>query len=256
MIDSHAHLTDERFAGEVEPVMVRARAAGVEAVVTIGTDLADSRAALDLAGRFDDLWATAGVHPHAASTADAAALDELRSLAARPRVVAIGETGLDYHYDFSPREAQRAAFAWQLRLARELELPVIVHAREADADLAAMIAEHGREVRGVLHSFSSGPDLLARALDLGWYASFAGMITFRSWTDLDSVRAVPADRLLVETDSPYLTPVPHRGKRNEPCHVPLVAARAAEIRGVPVEELSAAVTRNARRFYALPGSGG
>ena len=256
MIDSHAHLTDERFAGEVDEVVARAREAGLEAVVTIGTDLADSRAALDLAARFPDVWATAGIHPHAAHTADSAALEELRRLAAEPRAVAIGETGLDSHYDFSPRESQRSAFEAQLRLARELDLPVIVHAREADEDLAAMIAEHGDGVRGVLHSFSSGPELLALALDLGWYASFGGMITFRSWTDLDSVRAVPADRLLVETDSPYLTPVPHRGTRNEPSRVPLVAARAAEIRGVPLEELSSAVTRNARRFYALPGREG
>lgn len=252
MIDSHAHLTDERFAGELEAVVERARAAGVEAVVTVATDVADARAAHEVAQRFPEVFATAGIHPHAAHGAAADALGEVRDLAAMPRVVAIGETGLDYHYDFSPREDQRAAFAAQLRLAAELELPVIVHAREADDDLAAMIAEHGREVRGVLHSFSSGPELLAAALDLGWYASFAGMITFRSWADDDAVRSVPADRLLVETDSPYLTPVPHRGKRNEPCHVPLVAARAAAVRGEPLDELAAATTRNARRFYGLP----
>ena len=253
MIDSHAHLTDERFADEVEAVVARAREAGLEATVTVGTDLDDSAAALAIARRYPDVLATVGIHPHAASTATDEALARVRDLAADPRVVAIGETGLDYHYDFSPRDAQRAAFERQLRLAADLSLPIVVHAREADADVQAMIRAHGRDVRGVLHSFSSGAELLHAALELGWYASFAGMITFRSWTDVDSVRAVPLDRLLVETDSPYLTPVPHRGKRNEPCRVPLVAARAAEIRGEPLAEVAAATTRNAARFYRLPG---
>jgi TatD DNase family protein len=252
MIDSHAHLTDEKFAEEVEAVVARAREAGVEATVTVGTDLTDSAAAVEIAARYPDVFATVGIHPHAASTADEAALSRIRELAAAPRVVAIGETGLDYHYDFSPREAQRAAFAAQLRLAADLGLPVVVHAREADADLEAMLREHGRDVRGVLHSFSSGADLLRTALELGWYASFAGMVTFKNYDGAELLRSVPADRLLVETDSPYLTPVPHRGKRNEPCRVRLVAARAAELRGETLAALDAATTRNARRFYALP----
>lgn len=256
MIDSHAHLTDDRFAGEVDAVVARARDAGVEAVVTVATDLPDARAALDIAERHPAVFATAGIHPHGAHAATANALAELRDLAAHDGIVAIGETGLDYHYDFSPREAQRAAFAAQLRLGAELDMPVIVHAREADEDLAAMIAEHGRDVRGVLHSFSSGPELLALALELGWYASFAGMITFRSWRNDDAVRLVPGDRLLVETDSPYLTPTPHRGERNEPRHVRLVAARAAALRGEPLDELAADTTRNARHFYRLPPSDG
>jgi TatD DNase family protein len=251
MIDSHAHLTDERFADEVEAVVLRAREAGVEATVTVGTDLDDSAAALAIARRYADVFASVGIHPHASSTATDDALARVRDLAADPRVVAIGETGLDYHYDFSPRDAQRSAFERQLRLAADLSLPVIVHAREADADVQAMIREHGRDVRGVLHSFSSGADLLHAALELGWYASFAGMITFKSYADAELVRAVPADRLMVETDSPYLTPVPHRGKRNEPCRVVLVGAKAAELRGEGAGAFDALTTANARRFYAL-----
>ena len=253
MIDAHAHLTDERLAGEVEAVLARAAAAGVEAVVTIGTDVADSRAALDLALRFDALRATAGIHPHAASSADEAALAEVRELAAHPRVVAIGETGLDYHYDLSPRDAQRAAFVRHLEMAAELRLPVVVHSRQADGDLGAMVREHGPSVAGVLHSFAGGRPLMEAALEAGWYVSFSGMITFRRYEGADLVRAVPADRLLVETDSPYLAPVPYRGKRNEPAYVAAVAARAAELRGEPLEELRERTARNARRFYALEG---
>lgn len=252
MIDSHAHLTDERLLGEVEEVVARARTDGIEGIVTIGTDLPDSRAALELAARFPEVHASVGIHPHAASSAGAEELAEIRRLAADPRVVAIGETGLDYHYDFSPRDAQRRAFRAQLELGAELGLPVVVHSREADEDLCAILNDVGPRASGVLHCFSSGRLLLETALELGWYASFSGMITFKSYRDEELLRLVPLDRLLVETDSPYMAPVPHRGKRNEPAYVALVARRAAELRGESTELVAAATTSNAREFYGVP----
>lgn len=255
MIDSHAHLTDERFHREVDEVLDRARAVGVEAVVTIGTDLDDSRRALEIASGHPDVYAAVGVHPHSAQAA-AAAVPALPDLARHPRVVAIGETGLDYHYDFSPRDVQRVAFARQLALAAELQLPIVVHAREADDDLMAMLEEHGREVGGVLHCFSSGPALLELALSLGWYASFAGMITFKGYHQADLLRSVPLERLLVETDSPYLAPVPLRGRRNEPANVAMVVEKAAELRSENAATLAHVTAANARTFYGLVGGNG
>jgi TatD DNase family protein len=252
MIDSHAHLTDERFTGEVESVLARAVEAGVEAVVTIGTDLEDSRAAVALSERFARLFATVGIHPHAAEGASPEALHALRQLAEHPRVVAIGETGLDFHYDFAPREAQLQSFHAQLELAAELDLPVVVHSRESDQELTAVLRERGAGVRGVLHCFAGGRDLLETALAVGWYVSFAGLITFKKFDAAELLRAVPADRLLVETDSPYLAPVPFRGKRNEPAHVAAVARRAAELRDESLADLVAGTDRNARAFYRLP----
>ncbi len=252
MIDSHAHLTDPRFASEEEEVLRRAREAGVEAVVSIGTGLENSRAAAALAERLPGVFASAGVHPHSAGEATEEALAEVEALTRRPRMVAVGETGLDYHYDNAPRQTQRDAFARHLELGARLGLPVVVHAREADDDVAALLREAGHDTRGVLHCFSSGRELLETALDLGWYASFSGMITFSRFAGADLLRLVPLDRLLVETDSPYLSPVPHRGKRNEPSFLPLVARRAAELRGEDPGLLSAATARNARALYRLP----
>ena len=249
LIDSHAHLADERLLPEVEGIVERARAAGLAGIVSIATDAEDARTNLGLAERFADVWCTAGIHPHAASTASDEAFAAVQALAAHPKVVALGETGLDYHYDFSPREVQRAAFARHLELARETGLPVIVHAREADDDLRALLREAGRGTVGVLHSFSSGRALLEEALAIGWYASFSGMITFKKFDALDLVRMVPADRIMVETDAPYLAPVPHRGRTNEPAFVVHTARRAAEIRGEDTEEFAARTLENTRRFY-------
>ncbi|MFL5538575.1 MAG: TatD family hydrolase [Longimicrobiaceae bacterium] len=249
LIDAHAHLADERILPEVEGVVARAREAGLAGVVSIATDAEDARTNLGLAERFADVWSTAGIHPHAASTASDEAFSVVRALIGHPRVVALGETGLDYHYDFSPREVQREAFARHLELARETGLPVIVHAREADDDLRALLREAGRGTVGVLHSFSSGRALLEEALALGWYASFSGMITFKKFDGLDFVRMVPADRIMVETDTPYLAPVPHRGKTNEPAFVVHTARRAAEIRGEDPDELAAQTVENTCRFY-------
>ncbi len=254
--DSHCHLTDERFREEgADAVVARARAAGVVGMVTIGVGAADAEAALAIAERNDDVWASAGIHPHDATGADedgGAALERIRVLAAHSRCVAIGEIGLDYHYDNSPRDVQRRIFARQLELARELGLPVAIHSREAEQDTAALIREAAAAgVRGVLHCFSSGPALLDAGLEADWYVSFAGVVTFRNYEAQALVRAVPAERLLVETDSPYLAPVPHRGKRNEPAFVPLVAAGVAAIRGEEPEAVARQTTENARRFYRL-----
>lgn len=252
MIDTHAHLTDERFADDVDSVIARAASAGVGTIVSIATNPEDARAATALAERYPQLFATAGVHPHAAGKVPLEAVEELRTLARHPRVVAIGEAGLDYHYDFAPRDAQIDWFRQQLALGAELDLPVVVHAREADEDVAALLREAGSATRGVLHCFSSGRPLLEEALALGWYVSFGGMVTFKRFDAEELVRLVPEDRLMVETDSPYLAPVPHRGRRNEPAHIPTIVERLAAIRGVAAEAMAAATTRTARDFYRLP----
>lgn len=250
VIDSHAHLTDERLFPDVEGVVERAREAGVEAVVTIGTYPDSSREAVALAARFANVYATVGVHPHSADQATDAAFAELRELAREPKVVGLGETGLDYFYDNAPRDAQRASFLRHLELARETALPLVVHTRSADADTADIIAD-APGIVGVLHCFSGGRALLERALEMGWYVSFSGMITFRKYEDADLVRAVPADRILVETDAPYLAPMPYRGKINEPAYVVHTALKAAEIRGEDPVEFAAATVRNTRTFYRL-----
>ncbi|MEW5930573.1 MAG: TatD family hydrolase [Gemmatimonadota bacterium] len=250
LIDSHCHLTDERLLPDVEGVLERARAAGVEAVATIGTHREDWGRVVELAGRFPEVHAVAGVHPHTADEATDEALAELRELALARRIVALGETGLDYFYDNAPRGAQRASFLGHLELARETGLPVVVHTRSADEDTAAVIAD-APGVVGVLHCFSGGRRLLETALEAGWYVSFAGMITFRKYEDAELVRAVPADRILVETDAPYLAPIPFRGRTNEPALVVHTARKAAEIRGEDPAEFAAAAARNARAFYRL-----
>lgn len=251
-IDSHAHLTDERFQGEVAAVVERARGAGVGTIVTIGTTLDGSRAAIAVAEAFPDVYASVGIHPHSADAATDEALAEVEALAAHPRVVAVGETGLDHHYDNAPRGAQRESFARHLQIGARRGLPVVVHARDADEETIELLRAHGAGTTGVLHCFAGGRALLDAALEIGWHVSFSGMITFPKYDAADLLRAVPLDRLLVETDSPYLTPVPHRGRRNEPAHVALVGARAAELRGEDPTLLAEATTRNARRLYGLP----
>jgi TatD DNase family protein len=191
-----------------------------------------------------------GVHPHDASSWSRDEEARLRELLADEKVVAVGEMGLDYHYDHSPRAAQREAFEAQLAMAREVGKPAIIHARKADDDVAAILRQHPA-VPAILHSFSSGPTLLRAGLDLGHYVSFSGMVTFRNWGLDHAVRETPADRLLVETDGPYLAPVPHRGKRNEPAFVRHVAERLAVVRGVPVDELMSLTTRNAARVFGF-----
>jgi len=251
LFDSHCHLTDERFAGEVDAVLQRARHGGLAAMVTIASDAPDALTAAALADAHPDVWSSAGIHPHVAESADARGQDTVRELLAHPRVVAVGETGLDYHYDNSPRAVQRALFEWHLEQAAETDLPVIVHSRDADQDTIAMLRAAGSGVRGVLHCFAGGVALLDAALELDWWVSFAGLVSFKGYESADLVRAVPDARLLVETDSPYLAPFPHRGRRNEPLHVRNVAEAVATHRGQELAEVAALTTANARTFYGL-----
>ena len=252
-IDSHAHLADPAFDADRAEVIARAREAGAAGVVCIGESIAAAARARDIAAAHPGfIWHTAGVHPHDAAEFDPARdPDAIRAELDRG-AVAVGECGLDYHYDHSPRDRQRAAFAAQLALAREHRVPVVVHTREAEADTTAMVREAGVQgVRGVLHCYTGSHALARVALDAGWHISFSGIVTFRKWTDDELLRLVPDDRLLAESDAPYLAPVPHRGKRNEPGWVGHTVARLALARGADATALALAVAANARRLFNL-----
>lgn len=256
LVDSHAHLDHEQFAGDLDAVIQRAQAAGVRWIVTIGSDLASSEAAVQLAASYPCVYATVGIHPHDAVQFDEDAYRRMRELAAHPRVVAIGEIGLDYYYDHSPRPVQRAAFIRQLALARETGLPFVVHNREADADTMAILRDWAPDLPGLMHSFAGSEAMLEECLAMGYMVSTGGMVTFRNADAIRAVMAqVPLDRLLVETDSPYLTPVPLRGRRNEPAYVQYVVAFLGEWRGVDPQHLAAVTTANACRFFRLPSVG-
>jgi len=252
-IDSHAHLCDPAFDDDRDAAVQRLRGAGGVGVVCIGESIAAARRAGQLAAKYPGfVFASAGVHPHDAAEfdpeGDSAAIRDLVGGGA----VAIGECGLDYHYDHSPRPLQRRAFATQLALARELDRPVVVHTREADDDTADMVAEAGAAgVRGVLHCFTGPRRVAERALDAGWYVSFSGIVTFKKWDDDDLIRAVPVDRLLVESDSPYLAPVPNRGRRNEPAWVSFTVARVAQARHAEPNEIATATRNNTIRLFGL-----
>ncbi len=246
LVDTHCHLADSQFDADRADVVARARAAGVGHVVVIADSIPGTGQAIATAEALG-LSATAGVHPHEARHWSPDAERAVREALDHPTVVAVGETGLDYHYDYSPRSAQRTAFEAQLELAAGAGKPVVVHSREADDDLAAIIRQARAPI--ILHSFSSGPAVFAAGMAIGAYFSFSGMITFRTWTLADQVRAVPEDRLLVETDAPYLAPVPYRGQRNEPARVREVAARLAELRGTPADVIAQATTANAARCF-------
>src|SRR5437660_8146416 len=251
LIDSHCHIDDPRFNTDRAAMIQRARDAGIEHFVTIGCDLETSRAAVSLAQQHPFIAATVGVHPHEVKRIEITWYDELRSLARSKGVVAYGEIGLDYHYDHSPREVQRQRFREQVQLARELGLPIVIHTREAQEDTITILKEEkASEVSGVFHCFSGDAWLAKDALDLGFYVAFSGVITFQSATMLrDIVKTVPLDRILVETDSPYLTPVPHRGKRNEPAFVRHVAEKIAELHTLSVQEVEDATTQNTKRLF-------
>jgi TatD DNase family protein len=257
-IDSHAHIDGEEFNEDREEVVARARAAGVRAMVNVGTGDPHSGAlerAVSVAESFEGVYAAVGVHPHDARLYDEAAERRLLGLVSRGgKLVAWGEIGLDFHYDHSPRDVQRAVFARQLRLAREAGLPVIIHSREADGETVDILREAyaGAPRGGVMHCFGGGPALAEAALDLGFYISFAGNVTFKKAEPLREVaRRVPLERLLVETDCPYLAPVPLRGRRNEPAYVVETARFLAELRGVEVEELGRVTSANCARLFGL-----
>lgn len=248
LVDSHCHLADSAFDPDRPAVLERAWAAGVAHIVVIGETPESARRALALAESDPRISATAGLHPHEAKHWTADSETWLRQQLENPRVVAAGEMGLDYHYDHSPRDTQRAVFDQQLGIAAAAGRPAVIHAREADDDILAVLRNHPRAT-AILHSFSSGLGLLRAGLELGHYVSFSGMITFRNWQLDEAIPEIPLDRLLVETDAPYLAPVPHRGRRNEPAFVRDTAARLAHVRGVPLEELLTSTGRNALRLF-------
>ena len=256
LIDSHAHLDFPQFDGDRGTVIERAREAGLVAILNVGTDLPSSRAAVALAEQYGFIYAAVGVHPHDAKTVTPRVLDELRALARHPKVVAIGEIGLDYYRDRSPRPVQRYVFANQLALAAELGLPVVVHSREAHDDVMAALREwedRGTEVGcGVLHSYSGGPERLEEVLGLGFSIGVSGPVTFPKAERLRAVAAmIPLERLLVETDCPYLTPVPHRGRRNEPAYVRYVVEAVARARGMPLKRVARATSNNLARLFGI-----
>jgi TatD DNase family protein len=257
LIDTHTHLDDARYNEDRETMIDRAREAGVDAFVTIGCDLASSRAAVTLAEHHAFVYASVGVHPHEVKHIQDTWYDEFRRLAKNRKVVAYGEIGLDYHYNHSSPKEQRERFREQIQLARELRLPVIIHTREAQEDTIAILKEEqASEVGGVFHCFSGDAWLAKSALELGFYLSFSGILTFQNATVLREIaKGVPLNRLLIETDCPYLTPVPHRGKRNEPAFVALVAQQLAALRsGEPemsAEMIGRLTTENAKRLFKI-----
>lgn len=252
LVDSHCHLDFPDFAEEREAVVARARAAGVGLMVTISTRVRKIDQLIEISERFPDVFCSVGTHPHnAAEEPDVTAAD-LVKLAGHPRIVAIGEAGLDYHYDKSPREAQRKGFRTHIAAARETGLPLVIHARSADEDVAAILEEETGKgaFPFVLHCFSSGRRLAEAGIALGGYVSFSGILTFRNSQELREIAAdVPRERLLVETDAPYLAPVPHRGKRNEPAFVADTATVLASTLGITRDEIAALTTRNFFRLF-------
>ncbi len=258
LVDSHCHLDGPRFEADRDAVLDRAREAGVEAFLTIGTGdgPADLDCAVRLADRYPDVYATAGVHPHDAAKSDLETLKKLDQLCDHPKVLAVGEIGLDYHYDHSPRDLQKRVFVEQMGVAAAREKPIIIHTREAWDDTLDLLRSNwaSTDLGGILHCFSGNLEQARAGLEMGFHISFAGILTFGRSAELREVAAAqPADRLLVETDSPYLTPAPHRKiRRNEPRFVVETARCLAEVRSLPYEDLAAQTTRNFRSLFGLP----
>ena len=253
LVDSHCHL--DMFPAEERPALLdHAREAGVEEVVSISTRLGQARSLVDMANRLPGVWCTVGVHPHNAHEEPVPPPETLAGMTRPRRVIGIGESGLDYFYDKAPRPVQQQSFRAHIRAVQIAQLPLVIHARDADADIAAILREEwdgGGPFPFLLHCFSSGRGLAEMALELGGYISFSGMLTFPKSTELRLIAAdVPAERLLVETDAPFLAPVPHRGKRNEPAFVAKTAAVLAEVRGLAPADLAALTTANFRRLFA------
>lgn len=253
LIDSHCHLDSAEFDQDREAVVERALAAGVEHMLAIGTGNGppDLEAGLRLAEKHESFYATIGIHPHDAAKASPDDFKHLTELLTHPKTLALGEIGLDYHYDFSPREVQKSVFIQQMEIAAEAKKPIVIHTREAWEDTFALLEQHWapHRIGGIMHCFSGGPDEARRSLDLGFYLSFGGIVTFpKALTVQEAARSAPRDRILVETDAPYLAPVPRRGKRNEPALIVHTARKLAELRGQSYEELCIATTENFRRL--------
>ncbi|MGF7058413.1 TatD family hydrolase [Brassicibacter mesophilus] len=253
LIDSHAHLDDERFDKDRDKVIKDLTKDGIEIVINPGADVASSVKSVSLSQKYDNIYAAVGVHPHEVKTMDETTIELLRSLSKKEKVVAIGEIGLDYHYDNSPREVQKKWFIEQIKLAKELDLPVIIHEREAQQDMYDILKEHADgKFKGVLHCFSGSLEMAREYLKMGFYLSFAGPVTFKNAkTPKEVAKNIPLERMLVETDSPYLTPEPNRGKRNEPLNVRYVAAMIAELRGVSFEEIAQKTSQNVKKLFNI-----
>ena len=255
LIDSHAHIQGKEYAGEAEAVIERARVAGVEKIIAVGGagDMSSNTGAIALAGSFANVYATVGMHPHDAKDVGDGELRALRELTSHPKVVAVGETGLDYYYNHSPHDVQRRVFVQFIHMARETGSPIVVHERDAALEAAELLRSEGAmRLRGVIHCFTGDYEAARRYLDLGFYLSFTGIITFKNAGALrDVVRKVPLERILVETDSPFLTPVPYRGKRNEPAYVRFVAETIANVKGIACEEVARATTENVRQLFRI-----
>jgi TatD DNase family protein len=255
LIDSHAHIQGKEYAGETEAVVSRATAAGVETIIAVGGagDFSSNTDAVGLADNFPNIYATVGMHPHDAKDVADDDLQKLQALTSRDKVVAVGETGLDYYYNHSPHDVQRRVFAHFIRMAQNTNLPLVVHERDAFRDAADLLRSEGQaQIRGVIHCFTGNYEAAREYLDLGFYLSFTGIITFKNAEPLrEVVRRVPLEKMLVETDSPYLTPVPHRGKRNEPAYVRFVAETVARVKGVSLEEVARVTSRNVRELFRI-----
>lgn len=250
LFDTHCHLNDGAYRNDREEVIRRARQQGVGIMLVAGYDLHSSVRAVELASRYQGVYAAVGVHPHDAVTYDSSVEKDLERLLAKEKVVAVGEIGLDYHYNRSPRDSQQEVFRRQLALAAAAKLPVIIHDREAHGDLLRLLRAAGENHWGVLHCYSGSREMLTDFLALGLFISVGGAVTFRNARKLpEVVKAVPTGRLLLETDAPYLTPHPYRGRRNEPAYLVITAGRVAEIRGVSLEELAVSTTENAFRLF-------
>ena len=256
LIDSHCHLDFEALSGDIDGVLARAAAVGVTGMVTISTLVENFSTYAAIAERYQNVWCSVGTHPHNADKELHIQTDDLVRLSAHPRCVAIGEAGLDYFYDNAPREAQATGLRRHIAAARITGLPLVIHSRKCDDDMAAILTEEAGQgaFPFVLHCFTAGQDLARTALDLGGYISFSGIITFKNAEDIREVaKFVPADRYLVETDAPYLAPIPHRGASNEPSFVRFTAEKVAEVRGLSIEALGAETTANFARLFAKTG---
>jgi TatD DNase family protein len=259
LIDTHCHINFDSYDADRDAVIERAAWAEVTQIINPAVDLETSHAAIALAAQYTGIYAAIGVHPNSTANFNPGWLDEFATLAAQPKVVAMGEIGLDYHWDESPKEKQFEAFEAQLALAAKLELPVIIHNREASDDMIVILERWAtnlpptlKDRPGVLHSFSAPPEIADRALAIGFYLGFTGPITYKNADGLRKIATrMPLDRMVVETDGPFLTPTPHRGKRNEPAYIPLIIERLASLRQISVEELGEATTTNAKRLFQL-----
>jgi TatD DNase family protein len=253
LVDTHAHLQWASFDKDREKVIRRAQKASVSNIVNIGYDLDGSVKGVELAEQHNGLYATVGIHPHNAIRLDQNVLNKLRELSRHPKVVAIGEIGLDYYRNLSPRENQKKTFEAQLSLAGELELPVVIHDREAHSDILEIISRFKGKVRGIMHCFSGDKEMAEQIIELGFLVSFAGNVTYPNAHKLrETARWIDLDSVLIETDSPWLPPQAMRGKRNEPCFLPFIAGEIAELKGIATEELAEATTMNAKEIYQLP----